>query len=224
MSGGPGRLVLVVGTGTEIGKTWVSCRLLERWRAAGVPVAARKPAQSFEPGQGPTDADLLAAASGEATEAVCPPERSYPVPAAPPLAARRLGRPALKLRDLADGLAWPEPPPAVGLVETAGGLRSPQAEDGDALALAAAIAPACVVLVADAGLGTIHAVRSAVEPLAAARLAVTVVLNRYDPADVVHDENRRWLAEVDGLDVHVADGAGLDALAAALAGDAVRVP
>ncbi|MDE3085756.1 MAG: dethiobiotin synthase [Acidobacteriota bacterium] len=224
MSAGPGRLVLVVGTGTEIGKTWVSCRLLERWRAAGVAVAARKPAQSFEPGQGPTDAELLAAASGEAPEVVCPPERSYPVPAAPPLAARRLGRTPLRLRDLVEALDWPEPGPAVGLVETAGGLRSPQAEDGDAVDLAVALRPACVVLVANAGLGTIHAVRSAVGPLAGVPPAVVVVLNRYDPADVVHDENRRWLAETDGLDVCVADGPGLDALAAALAGTTVRVP
>jgi dethiobiotin synthetase len=222
VSEGPGRLVVVVGTGTEVGKTWVSCRLLERWRATGTTAAARKPAQSFAPREGPTDAELLGAASGEDPDVVCAPARSYPVPAAPPMAARRLGRGPLLLEDLVAGLAWPHPAPAIGLVETAGGLRSPQAEDGDALDLATGLSPGRVVLVADAGLGTIHAVRSAVEPLARRRLEVAVVLNRYDGAEVVHVENRSWLADVDGLDVHVADGAGLDALALALAGGPVR--
>ena len=223
MTGRPGRLLVVVGTGTEIGKTWVSCRLLERWRAAGVPVAARKPAQSFEPGEGPTDAELLGAASGEPPATVCAPACSYPAPAAPPIAARRLGLAPLRLADLVDGLAWPDPAPAIGLVETAGGLRSPQAEDGDALLLADAVAPDLVVLVADAGLGTIHAVRSAAEPLTRHGLEVVVVLNRADPADVVHVENRRWLTEVDGLDVHVADGDGLDALALEISSGRVGV-
>ena len=218
MSGRPGRLVVVAGTGTEVGKTWVSCRLLERWRATGLRVAARKPAQSFEPGRGPTDAELLGVASGEPPEVVCAPARSYPTPAAPPLAARRLGRAPLRMADLVGGLAWPDPAAALGLVESAGGLRSPQAEDGDALDLAAALAPALVVLVADAGLGTIHAVRSAAEPLLGHRMEVVVVLNRYDPGDVVHSENRRWLTDVDGLDVHVADADGLDALALAAVG------
>src|SRR5207248_699099 len=71
----PGTLVLVVGTGTEIGKTWLSARLLERWRAGGLSVAARKPAQSFDPGDPEaqrTDAQILAAASGEAPFTVCP--------------------------------------------------------------------------------------------------------------------------------------------------------
>jgi dethiobiotin synthetase len=53
----------------------------------------------------------------------------------------------------------------VGLVETAGGVRSPQADDGDVLDLVAAIAPDHVILVADAGLGTINAVRLSVAAL-----------------------------------------------------------
>ena len=51
-------------------------------------------------------------------------------------------------------------------METAGGVRSPLAgDDGDAVALAGSLMPDVVVLVADAGLGTINAVRLTVAAL-----------------------------------------------------------
>ena len=46
----PRRLVAVVGTGTAVGKTWVTAGLARRLAARGVPVAVRKLAQSFVPG------------------------------------------------------------------------------------------------------------------------------------------------------------------------------
>ena len=90
----PQRLVVVVGTGTDIGKTWVSARLLTALRQAGVTVAARKPAQSFDAGEDPAglDSALLGAATGEPSETVCLPHRWYPVAMAPPMAADVLGR------------------------------------------------------------------------------------------------------------------------------------
>ena len=44
----PERLVLVCGTATDVGKTWVCARLLVELRNRGVSVSARKPAQSIE--------------------------------------------------------------------------------------------------------------------------------------------------------------------------------
>ena len=155
----PTVLVVVAGTGTEVGKTWVAARLIERWRSRGLSVAARKPAQSFDPGHGgATDAEVLGLASGEDPSVVCRPERSYPLALAPPMAAARLGLSAPHLAELVDELRWPDDVD-VGLVETAGGLRSPQAADADALDLMMALEPDCALLVADAGLGTINAVR-----------------------------------------------------------------
>ncbi len=198
----PRTLVAVLGTATEVGKTWVACRLLEELRGQGVRVAARKPAQSFDEHDAapstPTDADLLARASGESPEDVCPPHRWYPVALAPPMAARRLGRPTVHLDELVDELRWP-PEVEVGLVETAGGVCSPIAEDGDGAALARRLGAQVSVLVADAGLGTIHAVRSCVAALEGLR--VIVVLNRFDSDDALHRENREWLQTRDGLDV-----------------------
>jgi dethiobiotin synthetase len=202
----PDRIVLVLGTGTEVGKTWVSARLLAGLRQAGVSVAARKPAQSFEAGDAPTglDAALLGSASGEPAAEVCQAHRCYEIAMAPPMAAAALGRAEFTVADLVRELRWPEVGPgrgvAVGLVESAGGVRSPQAFDGDAVALAEALRPDLTLLVADAGLGTINAVRLSAGVLTAATPLV-VVLNRFDEANDLHVANWRWLTEQDGYQV-----------------------
>ena len=197
----PECLVVVTGTATEIGKTWVTARLAEDLVGSGHSVAARKPAQSFAPSDPPTDADVLAAATGDDPDRVCPAHRSYPVAMAPPMAAAALGRAPFTIADLVGELSWP-PHTDVGLVEGAGGPRSPLADDGDTVDLAAALAPDRIVLVADAGLGTINAVRLAAPALV--RIApLCVVLNRYDARNDLHVRNREWLTDRDGFDVVV---------------------
>jgi dethiobiotin synthetase len=196
----PERLVLVTGTGTEIGKTWVACRLAVAIRDRDLAVAARKPVLSYDPTDdlAASDAVLLARATEETPEAVCPPHRWYPVAMAPPMAAEVLGRPAFTIAELVAEIVWPRGT-AVGLVEAVGGVLSPLAEDGDSVTLAEQLVPDLVVLVADAGLGTINAVRLTVEPLA--QWPTTVVLNRYDPMSDLHRRNRAWLVDREHLDV-----------------------
>ncbi len=249
----PRRLVAVVGTGTDVGKTWVAARLLSDLRAAGLRVAARKPAQSYEPDDDPAtrDAAVLGAASGERAEDVCAPHRWYETAMAPPMAAAALGRPPFGIADLVDELRWPgardEPSSSVdvGLVETAGGVRSPLADDGDCLDLCRALMPDLVVLVADAGLGTINSVRLTIAALAAPRTSlavphappappaphaphappasppspasVVVVLNRFDGGVDLHSRNLEWLRTRDALTVVTMPGAE-SALAELVAG------
>lgn len=190
--------LVVAGVATEVGKTWIGAGVLRAARAAGLGVAARKPVQSFDPGAGaPRDAELLAAATGEQPGEVCPPHRSYPVAMAPPMAADVLGRAPIALADLLAELSWPGDV-ELGLVETVGGVRSPLAHDADSAALARALRPDLVLLVADAGLGTINAVRSSAAALH--DLPVAVHLNRFDPADDLHRRNARWL-EGDGFEL-----------------------
>jgi dethiobiotin synthetase len=219
-------LVLVAGTGTDVGKTWVSARLLEAWRAAGIFVAARKPAQSFVPGSGPTDAEVLGEASGEDPATVCPPARSYPVALAPPMAAAALGLPRPTVADLIAELAWPAHGVGVGLVETAGGVRSPQADDGDVIDIASATRPDGIVLVADAGLGAINAVRLSLAALTdvvrdgPTPLPVVVVLNRFDASSALHHRNLAWLRDRD----HLCVVEGTPSAVAALAGRLAAAP
>ena len=188
------RLVVIVGTGTEIGKTWFAVRLIEAARASGLQVAARKPAQSYSAGDTVTDADLLAEASGEDADCVCPKHRWYPVAMAPPMAADSLGREKIQLDGLIAELRWSSDT-ELAIVETAGGLCSPMAHDGDNLALIHRLQPACVILVADAGLGTLNAVRLCLNALG--NIRPHVFLNRFNSSNELHVRNREWLLRDD---------------------------
>ena len=199
------KLVVVAGTATEVGKTWVGAALARELRGRGVKVAARKPVQSFEPGAGPTDADVLAAATGEDPHDVCPPHRWLGVPMAPPMAADALGLSPVSLADLLGELYWPDST-HVGLLEGVGGPRSPLADDGDTVDLVSGAGADVVVLVADAGLGTINAVRLSAH--AFGERPVVTILNRFDDGDDLHRRNRDWLVKEDGLTV-VTDVVGL---------------
>jgi dethiobiotin synthetase len=202
----PSTMVLVAGTATDVGKTWWTAALARELRARGVRVAARKPVQSCEPGA-PTDAEALAAATGEPPDVITPPDRTYRLAWAPPMAAQELGLPPVTIADLVGATTWPDDV-EVGLVEALGGPRSPIASDGDNVAFAAALAPDVVVLVADAGLGTINAVR-----LCAAVFAdfpVVVALNRFGE-DALHARNRDVL-RADGYRVVTSPADTLDQL------------
>ena len=189
------KLVVVAGTATEVGKTWAGAALARELRGRDVTVAARKPVQSFAPGE-QTDAEVLAAATGESVDEVCLPARTYGLAWAPPMAARELGAPAFTVDDLVAELVWPAGV-AVGFVEGAGGPRSPIASDGDNVDLAAALAPDVVVLVTDLRLGAINAVRLSLAALTG--LPVVVACNRFAPDPLT----------LRTLDVLRADGAEL---------------
>ena len=194
----PERLIGVVGTGTEVGKTWVTSHLLRLLKSRGLRVAARKPVQSFEPPSNDSDAEQLAAATAENVEDVCPRHRWYPVAMAPPMAADVLRREPILLDDLVRGIVWPADID-VGFVETVGGVRAPLAHDADSVDLIRKLLVDEVLLVADAGLGTLNAVRLSLECLKPLRVAV--FLNRYDESSELHRLNRQWLLEKDGVRV-----------------------
>lgn len=215
------------GTGTEIGKTWAAAGLARVLRERGLNVRACKPVQSHDPAEpGPTDAEALADATGQSPDAVCPPERTYPVPLAPPMAAAKLGRACPGLDELAricrSGPAPVGAEAGVGdgggvgvrgagagaaaasaggaglcIVEGVGGLYSPLAADGDSLGLIERLDPDRVVVVAPAGLGAIHDVVACAAGLAPRR--PLVFLNRFDPGAEVHRLNLDWLTAVRGL-------------------------
>ena len=191
----PRRLIVVTGTATEVGKTWVTARLLRELRAEGHAVAARKPVQSFDPDDAFTDAHLLGDATGESATDVCPRHRWLPIPMAPPMAADALGRPPFTVAELAAEITWPVPAPDIAMVECVGGVRSPHASDGDAITLIEELQPHLVLLVADAGLGTVNAVRLSLEAIDRGSHVATpiVVLNRFDPSIDLHRRNRDWL-------------------------------
>jgi dethiobiotin synthetase len=193
----PDQTIVVTGTDTEVGKTWLTVELALALQERGAAVAIRKPVQSFDPGERTTDADILAEASGEDPIAVCPGHRRYPLAMAPPMAADALGGPQLRLHDLVAEMNLPGE--GIALVEGIGGACSPLAHDADSVDLAHTLDADLVVLVTGAGLGTINSVRLAT--MALDGLRTVVYLNRFNPTDTLHAANGSWLSEVDGLDV-----------------------
>lgn len=194
----PSLLIGVIGTNTEVGKTWVTAQLLATLKLRGSRVAARKPVQSYGPDEIDTDAARLAGASGEEVTEICPAHRWYPLALAPPMAASALGRGPVWMSEIVDEIRWPAEAD-IGFVETVGGVRSPLACDGDSLELLRRLEVDRLLLVADAELGTINAVRLT---MAAVGSTPTVVyLNRFNPNNELHELNRRWLVDQDKLTV-----------------------
>jgi dethiobiotin synthetase len=194
----PSLLIGVIGTNTEVGKTWVTAQLLATLKLRGTRVAARKPVQSYAPDDINTDAARLAGASGEDVADICPAHRCYPLALAPPMAAHALGRGPLRMADVISEIRWPANID-IGFVETVGGVRSPLASDGDSIDLVRRLEVDRMLLVADAELGTINAVRLT---LAAVGATPTVVyLNRFQRDNELHELNRRWLIDQDRLTV-----------------------
>jgi dethiobiotin synthetase len=194
----PELTVVVCGTRTGIGKTWLSAALITGLRTRGMSVVARKPVQSFDPSDVLTDADILAGASGEPTEVVCPWHRRYELPLSPPMACEKLGRPRYAIGELVSEMNLPTH--GVAVIEGVGGPRSPLAFDGDTVDLADALHANLVVLVADPGVGVINEARLSV-PAFGGRRPVVVYLNRFSHKNEVHEDNLHWLRDHEGLEV-----------------------
>ena len=193
-------IVVVTGTGTEVGKTWVTATVARRLRDRGV---ARARVQAGAVLRSRRRADRRGRARRRDRR-----DRGSRVSGAPvaPVSdgaadGRRAARTDHRSRSPSSPPRLPTPADAgLVLVEGAGGVRSPLATDGDTVDLARACDAELVVLVADAGLGTINLVRLSVGALAGVR-GVVVYLNRFDGDDELHRRNRDWLRTREGLEV-----------------------
>jgi dethiobiotin synthetase len=143
--------IVIVGTGTEVGKTHVSACLLALARAKGRRVAAYKPIATGVVGECEDAAHHAKALS----EPYRPPTFAYKRAVSPHLAAREEGRPIELdvIRRHADDISQGAD---FVLVEAAGGLFTPLSETETNVALVKALLPALVVLVAPDRLGVLH--------------------------------------------------------------------
>ncbi|GAA5119626.1 dethiobiotin synthase [Pseudonocardia adelaidensis] len=154
-------ILIVTGTGTEVGKTIVTAAIAAVAAARGDRVAVLKPAQTGvadgEPGDVATVLRLVPGTTG------CELAR-YPEPLAPATAARRAGVAPVPPRAAADAAEKLAADHDLVLVEGAGGLLVRMTDDGT-LADVAALLAAPVLVVAAAGLGTLNATELTVEAL-----------------------------------------------------------
>jgi dethiobiotin synthetase len=148
------RGLFITGTDTGAGKTVVAAALIAAMAAAGEPARAHKPAVTGldEPtGSWPADHELLASVAGMSPEQVAP--QRYGPAVSPQLAAELAGEPLQPERMAAAARAAGDLGPLV--VEGAGGLLSPLADDYTVCDLAVALGLP-VLIAARTGLGTIN--------------------------------------------------------------------
>jgi dethiobiotin synthetase len=144
--------VVVVGTGTGVGKTHLCVVLLHALAALGKVAVGLKPVESGL-GTGESDGERLARASTFHVKHPAP--YGFPDPVSPHLAARRAGV-AVSGPTIVDWVARCTAPWTI--VETAGGLLSPLGAGFTNLDLARALAPDVVLLVGVDRLGVLHEV------------------------------------------------------------------
>lgn len=146
-------VLVITGTGTEVGKTVTTAAVAATALAAGRSVAVLKAAQTgVRPGER-GDADEVARLAGAVTAAEL---ARFPDPLAPATAARRAGAAPVRPRDVAEAAAKLAAGHDLVLVEGAGGLLVRFDGEGGTLADAARLLGAPVVIVAAAGLGTLN--------------------------------------------------------------------
>jgi dethiobiotin synthetase len=231
MEGNVRRLV-VIGTGTGVGKSYVSCALLRALQRADpkARVAGLKPIESgVGPDRTSTDAGLLEAASHGLAPPSSHPLFAFAEALSPHLAARRAGVGPIDTRAVC---SWIEEWEARVtrhvasshdwcLVETAGAVLSPLAPGISNFELALALEPAIWILVAADALGTLHDVRATLEALSArGRLPDHLVLSacRIDASTGTNAGEMRALGVAEPSAVVDRNGSGLDDFARKLLG------
>ncbi|MEU9994579.1 dethiobiotin synthase [Streptomyces sp. NPDC050848] len=157
-------IIVVSGTGTEIGKTIVTAALAAVATRQGRSVAVLKPAQTGLASGERGDADEVVRLSGAAASTEL---GRFPEPLAPATAARRAGMTPVGPREVAEAAEKLATEHDLVLVEGAGGLLVRFDHEGGTLADAARLLGAPVLVVTPAGLGTLNATALTAEALAA---------------------------------------------------------
>ncbi|MCP2272931.1 dethiobiotin synthetase [Actinokineospora diospyrosa] len=153
---------MITGTGTGVGKTVVTAGIAALAAANGQRVAVLKPAQTGVGAAEPGDVDeVRARVAGITTREL----RRFPDPLAPDTAARRVGMPPVRPSEVAGVAVELDHGHDLVLVEGAGGLLVRFDPDGGTLADVAWALGAPVVIVAQAGLGTLNATALTAEAL-----------------------------------------------------------
>lgn len=204
------RGVFVTGTGTDVGKTYVTALLVKRLREQGIDAGYFKAALS---GAEPADDGSGRLIPGDAAEvyrtAGIPGDPAEFVPyiyreaLSPHLAARLEGRPVeLAVVEAAFRRAAARFPFVAA--EGSGGIVCPL-RDGDAPLMLADVIRLTgfpLLIVAPSGLGSINAaVLTAEYARANGFRTVGFYLNGFRPGDTMHEDNRRMIERLTGLPV-----------------------
>lgn len=202
------KAIFVTGTGTDVGKTYVTGLIVKKLREGGKNAAyykaamsgnLRRPDGSLIPG----DALFVkeTAGIGQPLEEMCP--YVYEAAVSPHLASRLEGGP-VRMEVVEQGFRRVCGRYDYVTMEGSGGILCPLCDDGQKLWLEDVVRRlhlSCL-LVADAGLGTINSVVLTVEYMRARGIPIKgMIFNRFHPGDTMEEDNLRMCEARTGLPV-----------------------
>lgn len=202
------KTIFITGTGTDVGKTYVTGLIVKKLREAGKSAAyykaamsgnQRRPDGSLIPG----DALQVKTMSGmeQPLEEMCP--YVYETAVSPHLASQLEGNPVDMERVLCDFDQVCGKYEYV-TAEGSGGILCPLRFDGQTIQLEDFILARDLpcLIVADAGLGTINAVVLTAEYMKARGiLGKGIIFNHYEPGNKLHEDNLLMCETMTGLKV-----------------------
>lgn len=200
--------LFITGTGTDVGKTYVTGLIVKKLREGGASAAYYKAAMSGNDRRAdgmliPGDALQVKRMSGieQPLEEMCP--YIYETAVSPHLAAKLEGKPlemecVLKHFDYVCGKY------EYITAEGSGGILCPLRFDEQQIQqedFIKARSLSCL-MIADAGLGTINAVGLTAEYMKAHKIPVRgTIFNRYEPGNPLHEDNRLMCEAMTGLHI-----------------------
>lgn len=174
-------VLIVTGTGTDVGKTVVTAAVAALALAAGESVAVLKPVQTGTSTATETDIEVISRLAGPSVD--CAVLGSYPEPLAPNTAARRAAMPATRPTAAVEEALRLEEGHNLVLVEGAGGVLARFDDAGGTLLDVAASLNAPILVVAAAGLGTLNATALTAEAIRRRGLSCAGLVIGSWPAD-----------------------------------------
>lgn len=202
------KILFITGTGTDIGKTYVTGLILKKLREHGKSTAYYKAAMSGnERGADgsliPGDAVQVKTVSGiqQPLEEMCP--YVYEAAFSPHLAARIEGNPP-DMDTILHGFDAVCGKYDYVTAKCSGGILCPLRFDGQRILLEDIIRARSLncSLVADAGLGTINSAVLTAEYMKSRNLPVTgIIFNHFEPGNILHEDNLAMCEALTGLKV-----------------------
>ncbi len=202
------KALFITGTGTDVGKTFVTGLIVKKLKDSGKNAAYYKAAMSGNPRRPdgspiPGDARYVKEISGitQPLSSMCP--YVYETAVSPHLASRLEGNP-VRMEVVREGFYKLMAQYDYVTMEGSGGILCPLCFDEGELWLEDVIQTlglSCLI-VADAGLGTINSVVLTTEYLRAKHIPVKGILfNHFHPGDVMEEDNLRMCEHRTGLPV-----------------------
>ncbi len=190
--------IFITGTGTDVGKTYVTGLIVKKLKESGMNAAYYKAAMSgnerTEKGMLlPGDAQYVKTVSGIEQSLACMCPYVYEAAVSPHLASRIEGNPVM-LQEVVKGFEEVCRQYDYVTMEGSGGILCPICFDERELWLEDVIRELGLssLIVADAGLGTINSVVLTVEYMRAKGLPVKgIIFNRFHPGDRMEEDNLR---------------------------------